>query len=191
MRQGFLVFLRYIGYSALVVLLLSTLGTIIYSDTTIRPLFFFALLSLLIANFAGLIFALCTNGSRIKFLRLPGNRMWVWLACVLIMISVYSTHWPIRLALHTSRPALERLADHVEKGYVLNKPQQVGLIRIYKAEFRKEVGVCIWINNELNYHPEIVRKLTPSPHADFLKAMVMALWIEIPLFDNWYLIDLD
>jgi hypothetical protein len=62
-------------------------------------------------------------------------------ACVLILTALLPTmltHWPFRLAFLASRPALDRLADQVEVGQVIRKPQLVGAFWIIDS--RIDIG---------------------------------------------------
>ncbi len=48
--------------------------------------------------------------------------------------------WPLRLAFAASRPALERLADRVEGGDILRRPEWAGIYWVVAAEFDAKTG---------------------------------------------------
>ena len=52
---------------------------------------------------------------------------------VLVIASMLVTHWPLKLAFYLSSPALNRLADRVESGEAMTKPEWAGLYLIYSV----------------------------------------------------------
>ena len=53
---------------------------------------------------------------------------------VSLIASMLATHWPLKLAFYLSSPALNRLADRVESGQAMTKPEWAGLYLIYSAQ---------------------------------------------------------
>jgi len=72
-------------------------------------------------------------------------RVGFFAACVLLVLSVLLTRWPVHVAFQFSRPALERLADRVERGEMGGLPQRAGVFRVERAERTPSGAVCLWL----------------------------------------------
>lgn len=74
--------------------------------------------------------------------------------CAGILVSVPVTRWPLRLAFFASRPALDAIADRVERGETFRHPLRAGLFVIEKAE-KSDLGsggtlpqvTCLWMKD--------------------------------------------
>ena len=75
-----------------------------------------------------------------------------WLSVVALVVllpSMLVTLWPLRLAFHVSRPAMDRLADRIAAGEGLGRPEWAGLYRVV-ATRRATLGdgVALLIDND-------------------------------------------
>jgi hypothetical protein len=62
---------------------------------------------------------------------------------VSVIASMLATHWPLKLAFYLSSPALNRLADRVESGEAMTKPEWAGLYLIYSVRAFNATGDLI------------------------------------------------
>ena len=64
-------------------------------------------------------------------------RLRVVLSCTAVLLSIADTQWPVRLTVALSQPALDALADRVERGEKLQFPCRAGLFVIGRAEMSR------------------------------------------------------
>jgi hypothetical protein len=71
-----------------------------------------------------------------------------------VLLSVPLTRWPVRLSFAISQPALDAVADQVERGETLRYPVRAGLFVIRKAEMNDlgSAGLlpaqpCLWVED--------------------------------------------
>ncbi len=81
----------------------------------------------------------------------PGRRRWHQLALLLawpvLLVSILSTSWPMRLSFAASTPALDLLAEQVATGQTPSLPTRAGAYFIRAVETRPVdggVAICLW-----------------------------------------------
>lgn len=116
-----------------------------------------------------------------------GQRLWPLvvssLACLALILSVVTTHWPVRAAYLVSRPSLDRLARDVRGGRQILAPTQAGLFTIRHAEMSQQGMVCLWVDPN------------PAGKMGFVQcrpdSLSFNLWSRIHLDNRWQLIAED
>lgn len=103
--------------------------------------------------------------------------------CLLGIISVAATHWPLRLAYAASRDAFDILAQRVRSGEHIATPVRAGFFTIHRAELSHHDIVCLWT------HP------LPNGSTGFVQCrrdyVPFNLWSLIRLDDRWQFISED
>lgn len=116
-----------------------------------------------------------------------GQRPWPVLAgaiaCLALIVSVATVHWPFRAAYLLSRPSLDWLAREVDAGERLVTPTRVGLFTIVQAEVRPDGIVCLWVDQNPGGKTGFVR--CEPDHVPF------NLWSMVSLDDHWQFISED
>lgn len=108
------------------------------------------------------------------------------LVCLLVFVSVPSTHWPIRAAFQLSKPSFEAVAQSLRSGTQFGQPVQVGLFSIEKAEIYDVNGkVCLWTSLATSGRIGC----TQCPPKDV--PLNFNLWSQIELDSNWQYISED
>lgn len=79
------------------------------------------------------------------------RRRWYQLALLLVslllFLSIFRTHWPMRLSFAASSPALDRLAEQATAGQMPSLPTRAGAYLIRAVETRPVTGgvaICLW-----------------------------------------------
>lgn len=147
----------------------------------------FVVLFGLFAVYCWLLWGLPTLGSRMagpaeKRPRMSLKQMLTVVACFALIVSVLVNDWPFRVRFAISRPAIDRLADQVERGYVLDEPRQAGLFRIRGAERRRVAAArytCLWIDPDPAGPAGFVRCLPQEAKALF------NLWSTTRMSEGW------
>jgi len=75
------------------------------------------------------------------------RQMFMVTACLAVIIGAIFNHWPMLWRFAISVPEMDRIADQVESGLEVKKPQAVGLFVIEKATMRSGIP-CLWIDGE-------------------------------------------
>ena len=115
---------------AAILLDLSLIGEFAYMPLFHKSLSFVGSLALLpIVPALGLAWIITREGRAARF-----KAALIVVAAISVAASVLMTHWPLRLAFYVSSPALNRLADRVEAGGTLSRPEWAGLYRIYSVQ---------------------------------------------------------
>jgi hypothetical protein len=71
------------------------------------------------------------------------RRALVAVGCCLLIASLPTTLWPLRITVALSRPALEELADRVEQGHVVRGPRWVGVLFVQASELRGATALLV------------------------------------------------
>jgi len=104
-------------------------------------------------------------------------------ACLAILISVCMTHWPLKLHYRIVKNRLNHIADMGERKQPVTMPQQVGLIRVRKAEIYWNGITCLWTGDYPGGNIGFVR--TPPDKVRF------NLWSIVELDNDWQFIGED
>lgn len=100
-----------------------------------------------------------------------------------LIVSVFTTHWPLKAHYHLVKGRLNRIADRVEAKEPVSLPCQVGLFRIKKAEVYGNGITCLWTGDN------------PAGHAGFVRTspdkVRFNLWAMVQLDNDWQFIKED
>jgi hypothetical protein len=107
-------------------------------------------------------------------------------AALAVIVSVATTHWPLRITFALSRPWLADAASRVAAGEPLGTPARVGLFTIEKTEnywSPREGPVCLWMD------------LEPSGYTGFVRwagddGPCNPFWA-VRLADEWWFVEQD
>lgn len=108
------------------------------------------------------------------------RRVLVVLGCFLLIVSLPTTLWPLRITVALSRPALEELADRVEQGHVVRGPRRVGVLFVHGSELRGATPLLVTSPNPGNVGGLV--RCAPSAAARF------NLWSAYSIDPSWQLI---
>jgi len=121
---------------------------------------------------------------RCKSLRSRQASIFAGFVCVIILVSVSLTHWPLRFAYRLSRPSFDQIARSLQGGRKFEKPLRAGFFFIEKAEIYDLNGkVCLWTNID----PAGRTGFTQCPPDD----VQFNLWSMIELDDDWQFVSED
>jgi hypothetical protein len=76
-----------------------------------------------------------------------GRRGLLVTICLLLIMSVPFTQWPLRLAFGLCGPRLDRLGEQVERSGATIGPRRVGPFQIRRAERTLAGSVVLWLEN--------------------------------------------
>ena len=69
------------------------------------------------------------------------------MAVLCFCLSIWTTHWPIKLRFQLSKTAFHGLVEQVNAGEEISFPVTVGLYRIYRASKRDDGSLCFSVSN--------------------------------------------
>ncbi len=99
------------------------------------------------------------------------------------IVSVFTTHWPLKAHYHLVKSRLNRIADRVEAKAPVSLPCQIGLFRIKKAEVYWNGITCLWTGDN------------PAGYAGFVRTspdkVRFNLWSMVKLDKDWQFIAED
>jgi hypothetical protein len=105
------------------------------------------------------------------------------LCCLVILVSVAVTHWPMRVGYALSRDAFDVIAEHVRAGEQITTPKRVGPFIIRRVAISENGIVCLWT------YPR------PGGSAGFVQCrrdyVPFNLWSHVALDDHWQFIGED
>jgi hypothetical protein len=101
---------------------------------------------------------------------------------LLLIASIATTHWPLRLAFSLFRSDFDRLADRVEQGDPLRLPERVGWFVIRQAGVNRAGVTCLWSSLDPDGNGGFVR----CPAGDVRTKV--NLWSMRQVGDNWHLV---
>lgn len=138
----------------------------------------------------GLLSFIATSAIFCALLRLArskGQGLWPAsagaIACLALITSVVTIHWPLRAAYLLSRPSLDQVAEDVQAGRAFAGPAQVGLFTIHQAQLNNHGIVCLWVD------------MNPAGKAGFVKCrpnyVPANTWSVVSLDDHWQYIAED
>jgi len=97
-------------------------------------------------------------------------------------LSIWTTHWPMKLRFQLSKKSFVELVEQVELGEQVSVPRNVGFFRVNRIRRRQDGAFCFSVARDrgdfqgLAYCPERVS---------------FNLWSQLPLGDKWYYIIVD
>lgn len=103
--------------------------------------------------------------------------------CLAIILSVATTHWPLRVTYALSRDAFDAVAERVRAGEQIVTPLRAGLFTIRRAELSHHGLVCLWTYPHPNGSMGFVQC-----RRDYVP---FNLWSMIQLDDRWQFISED
>lgn len=171
----------YVDITLMSVLGMLAVAEILYSAIGGEPVFV-----VLLAIFLSV--AVIIVGSIITGYRRPGQRrlLPVLAASVIslaLLISVATTHWPLRATYAWSRNSFDTIAERVRNGEQIKKPMRVGLLTIQRAQLSEHGIVCLWLRPCLGGSTGFVQC-----RRDYVP---FNLWSIIRLDDHWQFISED
>ncbi len=102
------------------------------------------------------------------------------------LVCCFSGREPLRLAFLASRPALDRLADRIERGEQVNLPERAGVYRIVASRRDPRTGEVLLLIDDRNYTQSgFARNPKPiQPGDDNLDGPAL-IWLRLGLDPPW------
>jgi hypothetical protein len=124
-----------------------TAGVVVMSAAGCDPLL------IAIASFAAFFAALLAGSFWIAGLNgetqgYRGRRGLLVTVCLLLIMSVPFTQWPLRLAFGLGGPHLDRLGEQLERSGATIGPRRVGPFRIKRAERTPAGSIILWLGSD-------------------------------------------